>query len=187
MKTETTTLEPPPIPAGGACELNQLAESIHALAREKGWYEEPEPDDQFIARTISNIHAEVSELWENYRKGELFTACDKTEQMIAQGMPPLPYLEEALADLVIRALDTAQRLEIDTDLRPEHFILALRRRVFSSRATVVSFRQPAISNARPVMASDNWNIPAQRKKCRGPQGLNRMIRGRSQHQTPHSS
>ena len=86
--------------------LNRLRDSVHGLAREKGWYDWPETDDQFIARFVANTHAELSELWEAHRKGQLNKTCDKGY---------VTCLEEEMADIIIRTLDACGRLGVDID------------------------------------------------------------------------
>lgn len=93
--------------------LGVVARKIHALAREKGWHDDFDCADVFLARACSNLHAEVSELWESVRNNVLFLACDKAEKMEAAGIPPLTCVEEELADIVIRAFDNAERLNVD--------------------------------------------------------------------------
>lgn len=68
-----------------------------------------------MARYTTNLHREVSELWEAARAGELDALCDKAEKMRAAGIEPLTCAEEELADIIIRALDTAAVLGIDID------------------------------------------------------------------------
>lgn len=96
--------------------LNELRDQLHSLAREKGWYDKPETDDQFIARFVANTHGELSELWEAHRKGQLYAPCDKT--------PALSCLEEEMADIIIRTLDACGRLGVDIEravrLKHEH-------------------------------------------------------------------
>lgn len=75
--------------------LANLTDDIHQLAREKGWYD-PKPS---LASQEANLHGEVSELWEAYRKGTLFEKCPK------EGLE-LTSAEEEMADLAIRTLDT---------------------------------------------------------------------------------
>jgi NTP pyrophosphatase (non-canonical NTP hydrolase) len=84
-------------------EIKELAKHIHNLAKEKGWHDDYE--DIYIAKAVSNLHGEVSEFWEAFRRAELDEQCDK-----AIG---LTCAEEELADIVIRALDMAERLKID--------------------------------------------------------------------------
>lgn len=87
--------------------LNQLRDELHRTAREKGWYDRPETDDQFIARFVANTHGELSELWEAHRKGELHRPCDKDAA--------LTNLEEEMADIIIRTLDACGRLNVDIE------------------------------------------------------------------------
>jgi NTP pyrophosphatase (non-canonical NTP hydrolase) len=84
--------------------LNKLRDDVHSLARSKGWYDEQETDGQFIARFVANTHAELSELWEAHRKGQLNKPCDKGY---------ISCLEEEMADIIIRTLDACGRLEVD--------------------------------------------------------------------------
>jgi NTP pyrophosphatase (non-canonical NTP hydrolase) len=94
-------------------ELNSMRDAVHELAREKGWYDDPETDGQFITRAVANLHSEVSELWEAYRGNKLDAPCDKADKMIAAGIDPLTCKEEELADIIIRALDDAARLNVN--------------------------------------------------------------------------
>jgi hypothetical protein len=52
-------------------------------------------------------------MWEAYRNNSLHAFCDKSEKMKTIGLNPLTNLEEELADIVIRALDTAREQGID--------------------------------------------------------------------------
>ena len=96
--------------------LNELRDELHGLAKTKGWYDQPETDDQFIARFVANTHGELSELWEAHRKGLLNHPCDKDTD--------LTYLEEEMADIIIRTLDACGRLNVDIEravlLKHEH-------------------------------------------------------------------
>lgn len=93
--------------------LRDIARAVHVLACEKGWYDVPETDHQFIARSVANLHGEVSELWEAERKRQLNEECDKGLKMRELGVTPLTCLEEELADIIIRAMDVAVRLGVD--------------------------------------------------------------------------
>ena len=62
---------------------------------------------------LINLIGEVSEAWESFRAGTLAAPCDKAEKMAAMGLRPLTCLEEELADVVIRAFDTAQAFGLD--------------------------------------------------------------------------
>ena len=84
--------------------LNRIAAHVFDVAMKSGFHESDERAGRF-AEFISNIHGEVSELWEAYRRGNLFEKCDKPIQLTC--------LEEELADIIIRALDTARTHGID--------------------------------------------------------------------------
>jgi hypothetical protein len=58
-----------------------------------------------MAAWCANLHGEVSELWEAYRRGKLDAPCDK------EGCQ-LTCAEEEVADIFIRNLDTAKQLGI---------------------------------------------------------------------------
>ena len=94
-------------------DINAMADMVHNLAREKGWYDDNPTEDQFIERACNNLHNEVCELHEAWRNNELRSRCDKSAKMIELGLEPLSCLEEELADIVIRALDNARRLGVD--------------------------------------------------------------------------
>lgn len=66
-----------------------------------------------VAVFCSNLHSEVSELWEAYRDGKLNAPCAKAAKMLDLGLPPVTCAEEELADIVIRCLDTADALGVD--------------------------------------------------------------------------
>lgn len=93
--------------------LTVMRGDIHTLALNKGWYDDPETDGQFITRSVANLHGETSELWEAYRNGTLDQLCDKADKMVAAGIEPLTCEEEELADQIIRVLDHAGRRNID--------------------------------------------------------------------------
>jgi len=63
-----------------------------------------------VAILTSNLHGEVSELWEAARKGCLDEVSDK---FLSGVMDPLTNGEEEIADIIIRALDTAHWLSVD--------------------------------------------------------------------------
>lgn len=94
-----------------ATVINQLACDVYALACDKGWHRSLE--DAYMGRFIANLHSEASELWEAYRRNALSKPCDKAEEMEAIGLKPLTCLEEELADIVIRALDTAKAFGVN--------------------------------------------------------------------------
>lgn len=99
--------------------LNDLAARIYAFNVEMGWHQDA-PD---LAKYLMNLHAEVSELWEAWRADKVHPApyateadlCDKTEKMREHGIEPLTCIEEGLADILIRTLDTAHAYGVDVD------------------------------------------------------------------------
>ena len=86
--------------------INLVAGEVFCIAKDLGFHK----DDVIgvIPRNFgewcANLHSEVSELWEAYRKRQLFEVCDKGGLTCA---------EEELADIVIRAMDTAVVLGVD--------------------------------------------------------------------------
>lgn len=93
--------------------LNEIADSVHALAWEKGWHNLKENEDSFVERMCNNLHDEVSELHEAWRNNRLRALCDKSDEMRQLGIEPLNCLEEELADIIIRALDNSRKLSVD--------------------------------------------------------------------------
>lgn len=102
--------------------LDELALTLHQNAVDKGFFDREETDDQFIERTCNNMHDEISELHEAWRNGNLRAPCDKASKMIEAGLVGLTCLEEELADIVIRAFDTAARMgvSIGTAVQQKH-------------------------------------------------------------------
>jgi NTP pyrophosphatase (non-canonical NTP hydrolase) len=94
-------------------DINLLAEMVHKLAWEKGWHDQKEDENFFIERTCNNLHDEISELHEAWRNNSLHSFCDKAELMRSCGIKPLTYLEEELADIIIRTLDSCIKLGVD--------------------------------------------------------------------------
>lgn len=95
--------------------LSEIAEMVHDLAKEKGWHDSSETEDQFVERTTNNFHDEVSELHEAWRNNRLHAPCDKAATMEALGIRPLTCLEEEMADIIIRVLDSCVRLGVDIE------------------------------------------------------------------------
>lgn len=98
-------------------DLNTWARRVAELANRKGFRDDlADPCGvDAMARYTANLHGEVSELWEAARGGKLDALCDKAEKMRDAGIKPLTCAEEELADIIIRALDTAAVLGIDID------------------------------------------------------------------------
>jgi NTP pyrophosphatase (non-canonical NTP hydrolase) len=88
-----------------SAELQALSEIVWNIAKNRGF--RSVPGDVPLAVQLANIHGEVSELWEAYRKDTMNAPCDKPI--------PLTCAEEELADIIIRVLDTAHDLKIDLD------------------------------------------------------------------------
>lgn len=93
--------------------LDDIATAVHQLAWEKGWHDTTETEDHFIERSCNNLHGEVCELYEAWRNNKLHEECDKADGMRDMGDIPLSCLEEELADIIIRALDCARKLNVD--------------------------------------------------------------------------
>lgn len=104
--------------------LNELAQRIYDFNKTMGWHS-GEPN---LAVYLMNLHSEISELWEAWREGKVISRgpgpttdstekelCDKSDKMIALGVEPLTCLEEELADVLIRTLDTAHAFGVDID------------------------------------------------------------------------
>lgn len=94
--------------------LNEIADAVFKNSTSKGFHSDKNQTElQFAQQTTANIHGEVSEFWEAWRSGKQDWPCDKSEEMRQLGLVPLSCQEEELADIIIRALDTARRLGID--------------------------------------------------------------------------
>lgn len=105
--------------------LNQLRDHVAKNATDKGFraqMREGLTDEQWegpigavlrAAIYTANQHGESSEFWEAFRKGKLDELCDKSDQMVALGLPGLTCAEEEIADEIIRALDKAESFKVD--------------------------------------------------------------------------
>ena len=85
--------------------LTDASREVHALAREKGWYDSGQ---RSIAEHVANIHGEVSELWEEYREH----GTQHIESRAPGTMKPIGLAVE-LADVIIRAMDMAAHMGVD--------------------------------------------------------------------------
>ena len=92
--------------------LNAIARKAHQTAQRKGFYPPDEDLRHYLARLTSNIHGEVSELWEAFRNGKLDSPCDKSAAVHGR---PMTCKEEELADILIRVLDACAYLGVDAD------------------------------------------------------------------------
>jgi NTP pyrophosphatase (non-canonical NTP hydrolase) len=90
--------------------LNELRDFCYQESKDKVWHESNEVD---ISKYVSNLHGEVSELWEASRNSSLDKPCDKASKMIWSDMEPLTCAAEELADVIIRTLDTCKALNVD--------------------------------------------------------------------------
>jgi len=91
--------------------LNELAIDLYQVASDKGFHSgEPKLPD-----FLMNLHAEISELWEAHRESKLNSPCNKAEGMIKTSGEALTCLEEELADILIRTLDTSKSFGVDID------------------------------------------------------------------------
>lgn len=93
--------------------IEKLSAVVHELARSKGFYDQEESCDRYVERACNNLHDEVSELHTAWRERNLHNPCDKSDKMLDMGFHPLTFLEEELADIVIRAMDNAHHLGVD--------------------------------------------------------------------------
>lgn len=90
-----------------------MSRIAHHQAKESGFHDYQETEIGFAARNCSNLHGEVSELWETHRRKVATTPCDKTDRMLELQLPVLTCEEEEIADIVIRVLDYAEARKID--------------------------------------------------------------------------
>lgn len=104
--------------------LNDLRDEIAKNAARKGFKEPPpgispelwaseECAHIRMAVYTANEHGEVSEMWEAARAGTLNHPCDKADKMASKGLAPLTCAEEEIADIIIRAFDTAHEFGVD--------------------------------------------------------------------------
>lgn len=93
----------------GTMDIREWQREIHALAVEKGWYPngDQRPASELAPVIVANLHGEVSEAWEEYRKGHPLDHIYFREDGKPEGFPV------ELADLVIRVLDTCDAIGID--------------------------------------------------------------------------
>lgn len=97
--------------------FDYVSKSMYQIAKDHGFHE---GDEKFptiaelvshrMSEYVANIHGEVSELWEAYRKDEWHKPCDKK----INGKPiGLTGAEEELADISIRAMDVSVAMNIN--------------------------------------------------------------------------
>jgi NTP pyrophosphatase (non-canonical NTP hydrolase) len=89
--------------------ISAVAKHVYNVSTISGFHEKDgdleDSENGRFGEFTSNLHGEVSELWEAWRKGNLKKQCDKPI--------PLSCAAEELADIIIRAMDTAVTLGID--------------------------------------------------------------------------
>lgn len=85
--------------------LAQWVEAAGQTAKDHGFHEEGA--NNAPPAWCSNLHGEVSEFWEAYRRGTLNEPCDKHIGLTCA--------EEELADIVIRTFDIAFQMGIDLE------------------------------------------------------------------------
>jgi NTP pyrophosphatase (non-canonical NTP hydrolase) len=101
----------------GRRTFNEWRDKTGANADAKGFRENLRDPRSVEAMGVytANLAGEVSELWEAARAGKLHAPCDKAEKMREAGLPALSCIEEELADIQIRAMDTAYVFGVDLD------------------------------------------------------------------------
>ena len=95
--------------------IEELSRIAYENAKSQGFHANDPTHNDFtkkewvdrIAVFLTNLHGEISELWEATRKGMLNNPCDKGVN--------LSNLEEELADIIIRTCDTAKTLGVNLD------------------------------------------------------------------------
>lgn len=87
--------------------LQEWQTELHQTAREKGWHN----DENTVWKMLGNIHAEVSEAWEEARRPDFDVNSIRYREKDGK---PEGFATE-LADIVIRCFDTAGALGIDLE------------------------------------------------------------------------
>jgi NTP pyrophosphatase (non-canonical NTP hydrolase) len=83
--------------------LNELQKMAHEVNKKNGWWDKP----RNIGELLFTIVSELSEFFESYREDTLKDQCDKPI--------PLSKGEEEIADVMLRLMDFAESLGIDTE------------------------------------------------------------------------
>jgi NTP pyrophosphatase (non-canonical NTP hydrolase) len=98
-----------------AAVIADMQAEVRKVNEEKGWWDEPVT----FERAIANLHGEVSEAWEAWRK---WGTDDATEEFVpgsvgamdAVFQPPEPEgVGSEFADILIRLLDDCERFGVD--------------------------------------------------------------------------
>ncbi len=93
--------------------LEEIADAVHQNAIDHGFHPTDQTVEQWLPDQLLNTIGEISEIQEARRSGKLHSMCDKFEEMVKLGLPPLTCAEEEYADLLIRCLDHMRRLKIN--------------------------------------------------------------------------
>lgn len=91
--------------------LNYLKDVAYATAKASGFHQNDE--NIILGNFLCNLHSEISELWESYRKNKLNEPCDKAEKMKELTGVGLTCLEEELADIILRTEDICATFKVD--------------------------------------------------------------------------
>lgn len=89
-------------------KLNELRDKAHTTARAKGWHAEGDGAGRAPALLI-NIHGEVSEAWEEYRRHA------KPDWTYLRGDGKPEGIPSEIADVIIRCLDFCGLYGIDIE------------------------------------------------------------------------
>lgn len=120
------------IPSIKVPKFNKFAKFCYKEAQDRGFHESgpiaPPYHDDKVQSFTANLHEEISEFHSAWRNKRLDQPCDKAEKMAQHGLPVLSCAEEELADIIIRALDTAATLGIDIERAVEGKMLYNRTR-----------------------------------------------------------
>lgn len=91
-------------------QIKEFAEKVHALAKEKGWWEDYTGSPEQIASRLALVHSEVSEALEDVRVQDGFDSLAEV-RYTAKGKPYGFPIE--LADIIIRVFDLAGGTDVD--------------------------------------------------------------------------
>lgn len=87
--------------------IKELMVESHSTAIDHGWW----PKDRDMGEILANVHAEVSEAWEEYRRSN---DVRDLRRIMFDGSKPCGFPIE-LADILIRVADLAEAFDIDLE------------------------------------------------------------------------